>query len=238
MNPAHAAPATSTSIATASWLDEWVTCDRLRDLPMPEADRPITQAVALPPFYPITAPGPVDSEWWARFRRVLGHHWPSGLPLVQLRLKDLAEHQLRPVIKRASRLARESGIGLVVNAGGLPPRSLIEDFELAGLHLPTVVLMSLTERPVGPDHLLGTSCHSPAELAHAARVGADFACLGPVAATSWHPQAKPIGIEKFGLWARDSALPVYALGGLGVESLDSIIAAGGVGIAGISAFWH
>ena len=46
--------------------------------------------------------------------------------------------------------------------------------------------MALDRRPGGVG-LIGASCHSPPELAHASSLGLDYALLSPVLATASHP---------------------------------------------------
>ena len=64
-----------------------------------------------------------------------------------------------------------------------------------------------------------------------------FPLLSPVAATPSHPEAEPLGWERFGAWVRDLPLPVYALGGLGPGDLEAAHAARAQGVAGIRGFW-
>jgi 8-oxo-dGTP diphosphatase len=67
-------------------------------------------------------------------------------------------------------------------------------------------------------------------------LNADFATLSPVCATASHPDAKPLGWERFARLAADARLPVYALGGIAPEDLERARAAGAQGVAGIRAF--
>lgn len=62
---------------------------------------------------------------------------------------------------------------------------------------------------------ISISCHSAGEMDLAAHYGADFALLSPVFSTSSHPQAQPLGVDRFMEIARNTALPVVALGGIG-----------------------
>jgi 8-oxo-dGTP diphosphatase len=115
------------------------------------------------------------------------------------------------------------------------------DIELArelgiGVHLHAAQLRELNERPLSNAQWVGASCHDADELERAAMIGADFATLSPVRSTSSHPDALPIGWERFAELVREARLPVYALGGVGPDDLDRARAAGAQGVAGISAF--
>ena len=190
-------------------------------------------ASRLPQTYAITAGAPVDAAWWTSFQHVLDR----GYRLVQLRLKTLPEAELRTVVARAAQLCRDNGCALILNG----PEEWVLPFGLAGLHLTSAKLMTLTERPIPADLLVGASCHNLQELLQAERIGADFACLGPVYRTGSHAQQTPLGLKLFGEWVSQCGLAVYALGGMGqqdiVSDIEAVRLVGGHGIAGISAFW-
>jgi 8-oxo-dGTP diphosphatase len=97
--------------------------------------------------------------------------------------------------------------------------------------------MSQKQRPLAQRFLLGASCHSLEELHHAEQIGADWACLSPVNRTTSHPASTPLGMETFSSWVSAVRLPVYGLGGLAEADLPCVRAAGGQGVAGLSAFW-
>ncbi|MGD8588571.1 MAG: thiamine phosphate synthase, partial [Chromatiales bacterium] len=69
------------------------------------------------------------------------------------------------------------------------------------------------------------------------RLGLDYALLSPVQPTASHPGASPLGWQCFAQWVEAVNLPVYALGGLGLESLDRAKQSGAQGVAAISAWW-
>jgi 8-oxo-dGTP diphosphatase len=97
--------------------------------------------------------------------------------------------------------------------------------------------MSLSERPIPADQLLGASCHDEAQLRQAQAIGADFAVLGPVAATPSHPESEGMGWERFAALRELVSLPLYALGGMKPEHHDSARRHGAQGIAGIRGLW-
>jgi 8-oxo-dGTP diphosphatase len=87
------------------------------------------------------------------------------------------------------------------------------------------------------ERLLACSCHDAEEVAAAEALGADIAVLGPVLPTPTHPEVAGIGWEAFARYAATTSLPLYALGGVGPAELPRARAAGGIGVAGIRAFW-
>jgi 8-oxo-dGTP diphosphatase len=128
-------------------------------------------------------------------------------------------------------LARTHGARVLINS----------DIELAqrlgavGVHLTAMQLAHLQRRP--PLEWCAASCHDAAELARAARLGLDFAVLGPVRATPTHPDAQTLGWEGFRALARLAAMPVFALGGMQPGDLETAWRCGAQGIAMVRGSW-
>jgi 8-oxo-dGTP diphosphatase len=104
-----------------------------------------------------------------------------------------------------------------------------------GVHLPSERLMRLKQRPA--TRIWAASCHDVAELAQAARFSADFVVLSPVLPTPTHPDAAGMGWEKFAALVKNYPLPVYALGGMKPELLDTAMKHGAHGVSLLSGIW-
>lgn len=202
---------------------------------MPAADAPIVAALRLPACYAILDEEGSES-FFVRFdgsHTVMRKNDSDPFSLVQLRLTDTPRDEVRRVAKEW--LERDPSLSgcLLVN----------HDIELArelgvGVHLRSPQLRELTTRPLPTGAWVGASCHDAGELDLAARLGADFATLSPVCATASHPDATPLGWDRFAQMVADARLPVYALGGVGPGDLECARAAGAQGVAGIRAFQH
>jgi 8-oxo-dGTP diphosphatase len=84
---------------------------------------------------------------------------------------------------------------------------------------------------------LAASCHDADDLKRAEDLGADFALLSPVLPTRSHPDAEPLGWERFAAMVDRANLPVYALGGMHPSMLSRAWQAGAQGVAGIRGLW-
>jgi len=208
----------------------WVESEMLREYPMPAADEPVVTALQLPSKYLITPPQITDA---GRFLRGLGASLAAGIRLVQLRLFDLTESELRRVGREACRLCHASGARVLLN--GSPETAAAIDAD--GLHLNSLTLHAHDTRPVAEAQLLAASCHSLRDLTQAGRLGADFALLSPVLPTRSHPDAEPLGWERFADWVDASGMPVFALGGMNPGLLETAWEHGAQGIAGIRGLW-
>ncbi len=214
----------------------WVRVDELEQRPMPPADRPIIRAITLPAQYLVT-PEP-DLEMPQRYLDQLERCLGRGLRLVQVRVKapvDVGTPEARRLVqllRDASALARQAGAELLLN---VPPAFEEAVGTVGGLHLSASRLASLHQRPRAA--LVGASCHNATELEYAVRHGLDFAVLGAVKPTATHPGADVLGWEGFEALVSRAQLPVFALGGMGLQDLEEARARGAQGIAAIRSLW-
>jgi thiamine-phosphate pyrophosphorylase len=102
----------------------------------------------------------------------------------------------------------------------------------AGIHLPGGVSPAAFRSELPGGALIGCSTHDAAELAAAANAGADYATLSPIFATASKPGYGPaLGLERLEAFASMAAIPVIALGGIGVANAAACLRAGAAGIA-------
>ena len=158
----------------------------------------------------------------------------AGVDFIQIREKDLNTRELLKLAESAMEASRGTATRIVVNDR--------LDIALAtgaqGVHLGVQSMPTDRVRarvPVG--FWIGVSCHSAQDVQAAEAAGADYALLGPIFETpSKLPYGPALGLEELERAARASAIPVLALGGLTLERIESCLAAGAAGIAGISIF--
>ena len=208
----------------------WVGIDQLGTYPMPPADVPIVSALRLPSSYLITPPQLGDPQ---AFMRSLQASLEAGVRLVQLRLFDVGEADLQQIGRDVCALCHAHQARVLLNGDVDSMRAIGAD----GLHLSSRVLHARQSRPVSDGKLLAASCHTPEDLQHATRIGADFALLSPVLPTRSHPDADPLGWETFAAMADRADLPVYALGGMHPNLTETAWQHGAQGIAAIRGLW-
>ncbi|MBP7079727.1 MAG: Nudix family hydrolase [Rhodocyclaceae bacterium] len=210
----------------------WQAPDAINVAPMLPANAPVLAALALPTMYGITRAATVGvSQQLSELRSAL----ESGLRLVQIREPALATSEREAFARDAVALCHQFGARVLINSD----IALAQKSGADGVHLTARQIATLAVRPPLP--LVGTSCHSAQELAHAAAIGCDFAVLGPVKPTESHPGEQGLGWVKFAaVLATEHAtppLPIYAIGGLSQADLDDARRAGAHGIAAIRAAW-
>jgi thiamine-phosphate pyrophosphorylase len=163
----------------------------------------------------------------------------GGVPLIQIREKDLSARELAEFARAAIAVARPHGARILINDR--------VDVALAtgadGVHLRVNSLSVENVRAIissgfwPPDFLIGVSTHSLAEAQAAQAGGANFITCGPVFETpSKREYGAPLGLAALRAIAESVALPVYALGGINTQNLLAPLRHGAAGIAAISLF--
>jgi 8-oxo-dGTP diphosphatase len=206
----------------------WQRLDAPLVEPMLPANAPVLASLALPHEYAITAAEAYGAETMlARVARRLA----AGLRLVLVRDKTMAPQPRAAFARQVVELAQRHGAKVLIHSDAALARTL----GASGVHYGARELAALGERPRGL--LAAASVHTVAELERAARLGLDFAVLGPVKSTASHPGAAPLGWEGFARVARGSPIPVYGIGGLRLADLEPAWRAGAHGVAMISGAW-
>ena len=170
--------------------------------------------MSLPRVYPI-----VDSAAWVR--RLL----PAGARLVQLRVKDRSAEEVRAEIRESRRLCERAGAQLIVNDHWQAALEEGCDFVHLGQgDLDTADVPALRRAGVR----IGISTHDDAELARALALEPDYVALGPIYPTLLKVMAfAPQGLARIGEWKRRvGTIPLVAIGGITLERLAGVLAAG------------
>jgi len=168
----------------------------------------------LDPFYLI-----VDDARW--LERLL----PLGAKLVQLRIKDRPENEVRSQIRAARELSTKFGAQLVINDFWLLALEEGCDFVHLGQgDLDGADIAALRAKGAR----LGVSTHDEAELDRALSLSPDYIALGPIYPTLLKKMSfAPQGLERLGDWKRRIGdIPLVAIGGLTPERARLVLRAG------------
>ncbi len=211
----------------------WVESAKLRDYDFPAANYPIVTAATLPSHYLIT-PEPGGSHKWPAFLAKLEALMLSGVRLIQLRAKMLSAEDYKRLALKVVSLGRERGVIILLNT--IP--EVASECDADGLHLSSRQLHQLSKRPLAQHKFLSASCHNLEELRYAMAINVDFAVVSPVMPTTSHPEQKGIGWAAFHRLSEESQIPIYALGGMSEEDIETARTHGGQGIAAITGIWQ
>ncbi len=206
----------------------WQQPGSVKVSPVLPANEPILRALTLPNLYAISN---VAELGVAAFMNSLQGKLDQGLKLVQLREKKLSRETLHSLALQMVALTHSYGAKVLLNGDA----EMVQEVGADGVQLTSTQLAELEVRP--EVNWCAASCHSIEELRRAEILGCDFALLSPVLPTQSHPGAPHLGWEKFAAIAAEASIPVYALGGLKQDNMQSAWQHGAHGIALLRQAW-
>ena len=161
----------------------------------------------------------------------------GGSDLIQLRAKNSPPDEIRRMAEKILPITRRAKIPLVINDHLEVARELgaevchlgQEDFFDAGFkHVSEL-------KTKNSKFKIGLSTHAPDQAVRALAAGPDYIAIGPVFATGTKPTAKPVTLEYVRWSAANVTIPWFAIGGVNLQTLDAVLAAGAKRICVVSA---
>jgi len=161
----------------------------------------------------------------------------GGSDIIQLRAKNSSPEEIRLMAGAILPITSGAGVPLVINDYLQIAQELCadvchlgqEDFFDAG-HTHVSQLKNKNSKLK-----IGLSTHAPAQAGRAIAAGADYVAIGPVYATGTKPAAKPVTLEYVRWAAANITIPWFAIGGINLNNLDGVLAAGAKRICVVSA---
>lgn len=162
---------------------------------------------------------------------VAQHLCDGGSDIIQLRAKTSSPDEIRRMAEAILPITRNAGVQLVINdhldiareVGAEACHLGQEDFFDAGFtHVSQLSTPSSQLK-------IGLSSHAPEQAKRALVAGADYIAIGAVYATGTKPTAKPVTLD-YVRWAAAPQsgvnVPWFAIGGINLNNLDDVLAAG------------
>ncbi len=161
----------------------------------------------------------------------------GGADLIQLRAKNSSVEEIRRMAEAIAPITRAANVRLVINDHLDVAREVgaefchlgQEDFFDSGhKHCDEV-------RGQRSEVRIGLSTHAPAQAQRAVAAGADYLAIGPIFATGTKPTAKPVTLDYVRWAAENVKVPWFAIGGIHLQNIDDVLAAGATRICVVSA---
>jgi thiamine-phosphate pyrophosphorylase len=161
----------------------------------------------------------------------------GGSDLIQLRAKNSSLDEIRRLAEKIVAVTKRANVGLVINdhleiareAGAEFSHLGQEDFFDAGFaHVDQLKNENLKLK-------IGLSTHSPEQAKRALAAESDYIAIGPVFATDTKPTAKPVTVAYVRWAAANVSIPWFAIGGIHLENLGGVLAAGAQRVCVVSA---
>jgi thiamine-phosphate pyrophosphorylase len=175
----------------------------------------------------------------------------GGADLIQLRAKQSPPDEIRRLADVILPVTRRAGIGLVINDHPALAHEVgaefchlgQEDFFGAGYsHVSQLAAAMISGRTpasicqgLATQLKFGLSTRAPEQASQAVAAGADYLGVGPVYPTATKPGAQPVTPEYVRWAAANLRIPWFAIGGITLDNLDDVLAAGAQRICVVSA---
>jgi thiamine-phosphate pyrophosphorylase len=159
---------------------------------------------------------------------VVGAALNAGCRWVSVREKDLPEDDQIALVRMLLPIARRNGARLTLHGDAALAKAAGAD----GVHVSAHGDAVASRKLLGPDKLVGVSIHTATEAAAVDPAVADYAIAGPAYETASKPGYGPeIGRKGLADLAKNSRVPLVAIGGLNATRAAEVLAVGVAGIA-------
>jgi len=161
----------------------------------------------------------------------------GGSDLIQLRAKKSSPAEIRAMAEKILPITRRANVGLVIN----DHVDIAADLDAELCHLGQEDFFDAGHAHVSelktknPKLKIGLSTHAPEQARRALAAGPDYVAIGPVYATGTKPTARPVTLEYVRWAAANVPIPWFAIGGIALENLGDVLAAGARRVCVVSA---
>jgi len=156
----------------------------------------------------------------------------GGVDLTQLRGKGKSLDELAGHAAKLHELTARSSTPLIVNDHA----EIASRIPVEGVHVgQDDDSIEVARRKAGRSVLIGKSTHSLEQALAAQREGADYIGFGPIFATPTKPDYAPIGLADIRRVHAEVSLPIFCIGGINIDNLQSVIGAGAKRVVMVSA---
>ena len=156
----------------------------------------------------------------------------GGVDVIQLRGKENSIEKLIDVAAALHELTTKSSTPLIVNDYA----EIASRVPVEGVHVgQDDDSIELARCKAGRAILVGKSTHTVEQARAAEREGADYVGFGPIFATPTKPQYLPVGLADIRRVHAEVGLPIFCIGGINIDNLQSVIDAGAKRVVMVSA---
>ncbi|HEY4257746.1 MAG TPA: thiamine phosphate synthase [Candidatus Udaeobacter sp.] len=152
--------------------------------------------------------------------------------MIQLRAKGKSLDELAGYAARLHEITARSTTPLIVNDHA----EIASRVPVEGAHVgQDDDSIEVARRKAGRAVLIGKSTHSREQALAAQREGAAYIGFGPIFATPTKPDYAPIGLADIRRVHAEISLPIFCIGGINIDNLQSVIDAGAKRVVMVSA---
>ena len=206
----------------------WTYLKKPNVYPILPANVFVQKAFDLPKYYAITNLSETSKKV---FFNQLQKKISDGLKMIQVREKNISINELEVFSKEVIKICKPSNVKVIINSD----MNLAYKIKADGVHLTSKNLLDSKKLP--RNLIVSASCHTQKDIDIAEKLNINFVVLSAVNRTLSHPDISPIGWNKFQKIANKTNIPIYALGGLGINDYQVALDNGAIGISSQRSIW-
>jgi len=147
--------------------------------------------------------------------------YQCGITTAQLRVKDMVGDRLEQEIIDAIAISQKYGVRLFINDYW----QLAIKHNAYGIHLGQEDILEANIDDIYKAQIrLGISTHTPKEIKIALDIEPSYVAIGPIYETTSKKMVyNPVGIEDLKVWANKVDYPIVAIGGINLDTIQSVI---------------
>ena len=183
-------------------------------------------------LYLITPPALEPAAFAPRLEQALSG---GDVAALQIRLKDAPDAQIAEAARVLAPIAQAAGVAVILN----DRPDLAARLGLDGVHVgQDDAPYAEARRAVGPDRIVGVTCHDSRHLAmEAAEAGADYVAFGAFFPTATKHASTRADPELLRIWQETMQAPCVAIGGITAQNAAPLAAAGADFLAVCAGVW-
>lgn len=184
-------------------------------------------------LYLITPPAIADLD---AFAATLESALSAGdVAALQIRLKPADDETIRRAVARLAPIARAHDVAVLLN----DRPDLAKETGCDGVHVgQSDASLIEARRIMGPDAMIGVTCHDDLELAWgAAEAGADYVAFGAFYPTATKETVHRPPLDLLTGWQESVEIPCVAIGGITIETAAEVARAGADFVAVSAGVW-
>ena len=184
-------------------------------------------------LYLITPPVLDDLDAFAR--RLRSTLDAGDVGALQIRLKEARDEEIARTVRVLAPLAQARDVAVILN----DRPDLAATLGCDGVHVgQTDMPLAQARRVMGPERIVGVTCHDSRDLAMtAAEGGADYVAFGAFFPSGTKSSHYRPDLDLLEIWQETMLTPCVAIGGITVETARSVAAAGADFLAVSAGIW-
>lgn len=167
----------------------------------------------------------------AESTRIATEMLQGGVEILQLRAKSFDANQILELARPLVPICKDFGVPFIIN----DHPELVAKVDADGVHVgQDDIPVERARALIGPGKLVGLSTHSLLQAESAMNERPDYIGFGPLFSTPTKPEYISIGTSRIKEAHELVDLPIYCIGGIKLDNLGEVLAAGAKSVAIVS----